>query len=65
MRPYFGYFKNHTSFSLTWLHLLNYAGSSVSALNPEGSKRVHSTESSVLYTDATFKETRQMREKVT
>ena len=50
---------------LTRLHLLNYAGISVSAINQEGSKSVHSTESSVLSTDATSKETRQMSEKVT
>ena len=64
-RPYFCYFKNHLCFLLTRLHLLNYAGINVTALNQEGSKSVHSTGSSALSTDATSKETRQTREKVT
>ena len=63
-QPYFDYFKNHIFFSSTRLHLLNNACFSAIALNQEGSKSVHSTESSVLSTDATSKETRQMREKV-
>ena len=58
-------FQEPHVFLLTQLHLLNYAGLYIGALNEELRKSVHSQESSVLSTDAASKETRQMREKVT